>query len=80
MTDPRVADHARLLIERCVDVQAGWQVAVSGGYLARPLLVEVVRLVARRGAYALPRIPLTDSLVPMWLNGELVQQNGEWQF
>ena len=79
MTDPRVADYARLLVERCVDVQAGWQVAVSGGYLARPLLVEVVRLVPR-GAYALPLIPLTDSLVPIWLNGELVQRNGEWQF
>jgi len=44
-------------------------VAVSGGYLSRPLLLEVVRLVARRGAYALTRIPLTDSLIavePAW--------------
>jgi aminopeptidase len=44
-------------------------VAVSGGYLARPLLLEVVRLIARRGAYALPRIPLTDSVLrgePAW--------------
>jgi aminopeptidase len=37
---------------------------VSGGYLARPLLLEVVRLIGQRGAYALSRIPLTDSLVP----------------
>ena len=69
MTDPRVGAYARLLVERCIDVQPGWQVAVSGGYLARPLLLEVVRLIARRGAYALMRIPLTDSLLarePAW--------------
>ena len=42
---------------------------MSGGYAARPLLLEVVRLIGRRGAYALSRIPLTDSLVsaePAW--------------
>jgi aminopeptidase len=69
LTDPRVGEYARLLVERCVDVQPGWQVAVSGGYLARPLLLEVVRLIARRGAHALPRITLTDSLLarePAW--------------
>jgi aminopeptidase len=37
---------------------------VSGGYLARPLLLEIVRLVGRRGAHALIRIPLTESLLP----------------
>ena len=42
---------------------------MSGGYLARPLLLEVVRLIGQRGAYALSRIPLTDSLLqaePAW--------------
>jgi aminopeptidase len=42
---------------------------VSGGHLAEPLLLEVVRLIARRGAYALTRIPLTESLLsrePAW--------------
>jgi aminopeptidase len=44
-------------------------VAVSGGYLARPLLLEIVRLIARRGAYAITRVPLTESLLsrePAW--------------
>jgi aminopeptidase len=45
-------------------VQPGWQVAVSSGALARPLVVEVIRLIARRGAYALPRISVTESLIP----------------
>jgi aminopeptidase len=39
-------------------------VAVSGGFLGRPLLLEIVRLVARRGAYALIRMPLEESLLP----------------
>src|SRR6266508_3860356 len=55
MADPRVERYAKLLVERCVDVQAGWQVLVIGMPLGRPLVDEVVRLVARRGAYALVR-------------------------
>jgi aminopeptidase len=64
LTDPRVEAYARLLVERCVDVQPGWQVGVSSGPLARPLVVEVIRLIARRGAYALPRMSVTESLLP----------------
>jgi aminopeptidase len=59
VTDPRVEQYAQLLVETCVDVQPGWQVLVSGGMLARPLLEEVSRAVARRGAYALLRPSLT---------------------
>jgi aminopeptidase len=64
LIDPRLEAYARLLVERCVDVQPGWQVAVASGPLARPLVVEVIRLVARRGAYALPRMSVTESLLP----------------
>jgi aminopeptidase len=39
-----------------VDVQPGWQVLVEASPLARPLVDEVLRAIARRGAYALPRI------------------------
>ena len=46
-------------METCVDVQPGWQVLVTGGHLARPLLEEVSRQVGRRGAYALQRASLT---------------------
>jgi aminopeptidase len=55
VSDPRVEQYAALLVETCVDVQPGWQVLVSGGMLARPLLEEVSRAVAKRGAYALLR-------------------------
>lgn len=58
MADPRLESYARLLVRRCVQVQPGWQVLVAGSPLARPLLEEVVREVARAGAYALVRVNL----------------------
>ena len=36
--DPRTDEYARLLVERSLDVQAGWQVAIRGNHLGRPLL------------------------------------------
>jgi aminopeptidase len=58
MTDPRIDDYAKLLVEECLDVQPGWQVMVSGGALGRPLLEAVFRLLGQKGAYAIPRISL----------------------
>jgi aminopeptidase len=58
MTDPRIEDYAKLLVEECLDVQPGWQVMVSGGALGRPLLEAVFRLLGQKGAYAIPRISL----------------------
>ncbi len=56
MDDPRVARLAELLVERCLDVQPGWQVTIRTSPLARPLVRELARAIARRGAYALPRL------------------------
>ena len=50
MPDPRIEQYARILVETCLDVQPGWQVLVTSGPLARPLIEEVSRLIARRGA------------------------------
>ena len=58
MPDPRVEEYARVLVETCVDVQPGWQVLVSSSPLARPLIEETSRLIARRGAYAILRLSL----------------------
>jgi aminopeptidase len=55
MKDPRVADYARLLVDTCIGVQPGWQVLVTGSTVARPLLEEITRVVAARGAYAFLR-------------------------
>ena len=64
--DFRVQQYARLLVERCVKVQPGWQVLVFSSPLGRPLVEEVVRAIGRLGAYALPRLALAgvDSI---WL-------------
>lgn len=51
---------AELLVGRSLDVQAGWQVTVSATPLARPLVEELVRSLARRGAYPLVRLSFTD--------------------
>ena len=44
------------MVDRCLDVQPGWQVSVRATPLARPLVQEVARAIGRRGAYYLPRI------------------------
>jgi len=59
VSDPRIDAYAKLLVEQCLDVQAGWQVVVSGGALARPLIEAVNRLLGKRGAYAIQRLSLT---------------------
>jgi len=56
VSDQRVEQYAKLLVERCLDVQPRWQVEVVSTILARPLVEEVVRAIARRGAYPLVRL------------------------
>lgn len=56
LADPRVEAYAKLLVERCLDVQPGWQVLVRSSPPARPLLEELERQIARRGAYAILRV------------------------
>jgi aminopeptidase len=55
VADVRVQEYARLLVERSIDVQPGWQVMIVAQPAARPLVEEVIRLIARRGAYPLVR-------------------------
>jgi aminopeptidase len=49
--DPRIDEYARLLVERSVGVQAGWQVAVRGNHLGRPLIEAVIEQIAHKRAY-----------------------------
>jgi aminopeptidase len=56
MNDPRIEQYARLLVERCVDVQPRETVMVTSHVLARPLFEEVSRAIARRGAWIVPRL------------------------
>ena len=60
MADQRIEQYARLLVEECLDARPGWQVVVRSTPLARPLVEEVLRALARRGAYALLRLGFTS--------------------
>src|SRR5437867_5059482 len=65
--DPRIPQYAALLVDRCVAVQPGWQVMVVANVGARPLVEEICRAIARRGAYALVRVELGDWRFPLSL-------------
>jgi len=62
VADPRIEEYARLIVERSLDVKPGWQVVIRSTPLARPLVEEVMRGIARRGAYPLLRL----SLAKLW--------------
>jgi aminopeptidase len=49
--DSRIDEYARLLIERSVPVEPGWQVLVRGNHLGRPLIEALCEQIARKGAY-----------------------------
>jgi aminopeptidase len=69
MRDPRNEQYARILVETCIDVQPGSQIVVMASPLAQPLLAEVCRAIARRGAYALTRPLFALGAVPQeWIN------------
>jgi aminopeptidase len=59
VSETRLEAYARLLVEHCLDVQPGWEVLVRTQPEGRPLLEEVVRRIARRGAYAVVRLGFT---------------------
>ena len=76
--DPRVGEYARLLVERSLNVQPGWQVLIRTQPEARPLIEELIRLIAERGAY--PLLRMNFSLFPNdepWAGAAPVELVGE---
>ncbi len=63
--DSRIERYATILVDDCAGVQPGWQVVVAAQPLARPLVEEVMRQIARRGAYALLRLRF-DLIESVW--------------
>jgi aminopeptidase len=53
--DPRIQAYARVLVD-CIDPRPGWQVSVRSQPPGRPLIEEISRELARRGARALVRL------------------------
>jgi aminopeptidase len=62
MRDPRLERYAEILIDTCVGVQPGWQVIVSSGPPGKPLVDEIARQIAKRGAYVLIRLSINGSI------------------
>src|SRR6476620_5927155 len=54
--DSRIERYAELLLDTCLGVERGWQVMVWSTPWARPLLEEVMKQLAERGAYPLLRL------------------------
>ena len=77
--DPRIERYAALLVDYCIEVKPRMQVVVVATPLARPLYEEVVRQVARRGAFAIPRIMFGRSVLSerAWLAEAPVELVGE---
>lgn len=67
MRDPRTGQVAALLVDRCLDVQPGWQVVLNAAALARPLAEEVARAIGARGARALLRVDFSEIANAAWL-------------
>jgi aminopeptidase len=63
MTDPRNRQLAELLVDTCIGVQPGWQVVVVGSPPGRPLIEEVVKVIAERDAYPLLRLTFDDATI-----------------
>ena len=55
-SDLRVDAYAKLLVERCLDVQPGMEVLIRTTHLAAPAVMALQREIARRGAYPILRI------------------------
>jgi aminopeptidase len=64
MADPRISQYADLIVERSLDPKPGWQVEIASSPLARPLVDEIVRRVARRGAWPLVRLSYMEERWP----------------
>ena len=77
--DPRVTEYAHLIVERSLGVQPGWQVLIRAQPAARPLIQELIAMIAKRGAYPLlrmnftlyPRDEVWASEAPLELVGEM---------
>ena len=78
-TDPRVDAYAKLLVERCLDVQPGMQVLIRTTPIAKPAVLALQREIAHRGAFPILRIgfvqwpsnPAWAAEAPVELLGEL---------
>lgn len=75
MTDPRVHNFARILVEYSTDIKPGDKVAVTATTLAEPVLREIFSLTLQRGAYPhlLIDLPGQDELLYQHASADLLE-------
>ena len=61
MSDPRIANLARLLVNYCVETKPGQRVVIQGNAVALPLMRETYRAVLHAGAHPLTWITDEDA-------------------
>jgi aminopeptidase len=80
MPDQRIERYARLLVDECLDIQPRSQVLLDAGVLARPLVEEIVRLLARKGVWVITRLSFSrnDAVAdPIWATNAPEELVGE---
>jgi len=63
VADARIEQYATLLVDYCVEVRPRMQVLLAATPFARPLYDEVIRQLALRGAYVIPRLSFSSSVM-----------------
>jgi aminopeptidase len=51
MIDPRIVKQSEIIVDYSLKVKRGEKIVVIGGFDARPLMIEIYRLLIQRGAY-----------------------------
>src|SRR3989344_7416598 len=51
LTDPRIKKQAKILVDYSLKVKPGEKVVVNSDFVAKPLVLEIYKLLIKRGVY-----------------------------
>jgi len=63
--DKRIPKIAKILVEHCIGVKKGQTIQLTADILARPLVLEIYKLIIQKGAYPILRLGF-DGLSPIY--------------
>ena len=64
MTDPRIKNFAKILVERCTNTQPGDRILIEATTAAEPLVRELYLQILERGGQPVPLLQLPDTFFP----------------
>jgi aminopeptidase len=65
MTDLRIEQYARILVDTCLDIRPEQTVLLVCSPLGRPLVEELIRQIARKGAYVQLKMTFTGNVLDL---------------